>query len=86
MKNSLGLGLGLGIIFPVVAFLLMKYTDLQMQLFPDKPTGLYVLAAAINIVGCYICYKKELEKLGNGLILITFLSMLLLVFTKNISI
>jgi len=86
MKNSLGLGLVLGIIFPVVAFLLMKYTDLQMQLFSDKPTGLYVIAAAINIVGCYVCYKKGLEKLGNGLILITFLSMLLLVFTKNITI
>lgn len=86
MKNSLSLGLALGIIFPVVAFLLMKYTDLQMQLFSDKPTGLYVIAAAINIVGCYVCYKKGLEKLGNGLILITFLSMLFLVFTKNITI
>ena len=86
MNNSLGLGLALGVIFPLIAFLLMKYTDLQMQLCSDKPTVLYVIAAAVNIVGCYVCYKKELEKLGNGLILITFLSMLLLVFTKNITI
>ncbi|MGH2622504.1 MAG: hypothetical protein ACRDE7_02470 [Sphingobacterium sp.] len=86
MKNSLGLGLALGVIFPLIAFLLMQYTNVQMQLFSDKPSGLYVIAAAINIVGCYVCYKKEMEKLGNGLILITFLSMLLLVFTKNITI
>jgi len=86
MKNSIVLGLVIGLIFPLVAFLLMRFTDLQAQLFPDKPTGLYIIAAAINLVGCWICYKKDMDKFGNGLVLATFLGMILLVFTKSISI
>ncbi|WP_156307544.1 hypothetical protein [Sphingobacterium endophyticum] len=86
MKNSVLVGFLLGLIFPLLAFILMRYTDVQSQLFPDKPTGLYVIAAAINLVGCWISYKKEMDKFGNGLVLATFLGMMLLVFTKNISI
>jgi len=86
MKNNLLLGFGLGIIAPLVAFLLMQYSNVQMQLFPDKPTGLYVIAAAINLVGCWFCYKKEMDKVGNGLVLATFIGMMILVLTKNISI
>lgn len=86
MKNSVLVGFLLGLIFPLLAFILMRYTDVQSQLFPDKPTGLYVIAAAVNLVGCWISYKKEMDKFGNGLVLATFLGMMLLVFTKNISI
>ncbi|GGE11467.1 hypothetical protein GCM10011516_06560 [Sphingobacterium cellulitidis] len=64
----------------------MRYTQVQAQLFPDKPTGLYVIAAAINLVGCWISYKKEKEQIGNGLVLATFLGMMALVLTKNINI
>lgn len=86
MKNSVLVGFLLGLIFPLLAFILMHYTSVQAQLFPDKPTGLYVIAAAVNLVGCWISYKKEMDKFGNGLVLATFLGMMLLVFTKNISI
>lgn len=86
MKNSVLVGFLLGLIFPLLAFILMRYTSVQAQLFPDKPTGLYVIAAAVNLVGCWISYKKEMDKFGNGLVLATFLGMMLLVFTKNISI
>ena len=86
MKNSIGLGFVVGLICPLAAFLLMRYSNVQADLFPDKPAGLYVIAAAINLVGCWISYKKELDKFGNGLVLATFLGMLALVYTKNISI
>lgn len=86
MKNSLLVGVLLGLVFPLIAFLAMKFTNIQTQVFPDKPTGLYVIAAAINLVGCWISYKKGKDLLGNGLVLATFLGMILLVLTKNISI
>ncbi|MGX1640527.1 MULTISPECIES: hypothetical protein [Sphingobacterium] len=86
MKNSLLVGVLMGLVCPLIAFLAMKFTNIQTQVFPDKPTGLYVIAAAINLVGCWISYKKEKDLLGNGLVLATFLGMILLVLTKNISI
>ncbi|MGO1521184.1 MAG: hypothetical protein ACTHYC_08240 [Sphingobacterium sp.] len=86
MKNSILLGVFIGLIGPLIAHLLMSCTDVQTLLFPDKPTGLYVIAAAINLVGCWLSYKKGLDKFGNGLILATFLGMVLLVFTRNINI
>lgn len=86
MRNSILLGVFIGLIGPVIAHLLMSYTEVQVLLFPDKPTGLYIIAAAINLIGCWLSYKKGLDKFGNGLILATFVAMLLLVFTKNISI
>ncbi len=86
MKNNFLFGVILGLICPLVAFLLMRYTQVQAQLFPDKPTGLYVIAAAINLVGCWISYKKEKDQIGNGLVLATFLGMMALVLTKNINI
>ncbi len=84
MKNNLLIGFVLGLIFPVLAFVLTKHTDIQMQLFPDKPTGLYVIAGAINLMSCYVCYKKGLDKVGNGFVLATFLGMLLMVFSKTL--
>lgn len=86
MKNSILMGFLLGILAPIAAFLLMRYTDVQMQVFPDKPTALYVIAAAINLVSCWICYKQERDKIGNGLVLATFVGMMILVLTKNIQI
>ena len=72
-------------ICPFIAFVLTRYTELQAHLFADKPTGFYILSAGINLIACWICYKKGFDKVGNGLILATFLGMLILVFTKNIS-
>ncbi len=86
MKNNLLLGFVLGLIAPVLSYILTKHTDLVSQFFPDKPTAFYILAAAVNIIGCWLCYKRGLDKLANGLILAAFLGMILLVATKNISI
>ncbi|MGN5955623.1 hypothetical protein ACP6L2_13510 [Sphingobacterium lactis] len=84
MKNSVLSGFLLGLIFPIIAFVLTRYTEAVATLFPDKPTGLYIIAAAFNLIACYFCYKKDLDKTGNGFVLTTFLGMLLMIFTKNI--
>jgi len=86
MKNSFLLGLILGIISPALAYYLTEFTELQLQLFPTKPAGFYVLAATINLVSAWISHKKGFDKIATGLILATFLGMLWLIFTKNISI
>lgn len=86
MKNTVFLGILLGVICPALAFVLTRYSNIPAQLFPDKPTALYILAAGVNLICCYICYKKDLEKTGNGFVLITFLGMLLMVVTKTLSV
>ncbi|MVZ63164.1 hypothetical protein [Sphingobacterium humi] len=86
MKNSLVTGLLVGAIFPILAYVLQTYTQLQQELMPTKPTGFYVLAATVNLVTAWITYKKGWDKFATGLILATFLGMLALVFTKNIAI
>lgn len=84
MKNSFLIGVILGIVFPILAYVLVNYTTISSQLFSDKPTAPYFLAAAINLIACWISYKKEFDKLANGIILVTFLGMMFLIFTKSI--
>ena len=86
MKNSITLGFAIGLVFPLLAFLLTRYSQVQAVYFSDKPAGIYVIAAAINLVGCWISYKMQLDKFGNGLVLATFIGMIGLVFSKSISI
>lgn len=86
MKNNFLWGLVLGIIAPALSYYLTVFTDWQMQLFPSKPAGFYVLAATVNLVGAWIAHKRGFDKIATGLILATFLGMMALIFTKNISI
>lgn len=86
MKDTLWTGTVAGFVSPLLAYLLTQYTTLQGQLFSDKPAGFYILAAGINMVVCWVCYKKDRSATGNGFILATFLAMVTLVVTKSIAI
>lgn len=86
MRDTLWIGTIGGFVGPLLAYLLTHYTTLQEQLFSDKPAGFYILAAGLNMVACWICYKKDLSATGNGFILATFLAMVMLVVTKSIAI
>lgn len=84
IKNTLGLGILLGLPFPILAYVLTNYSDIIDTIMPTKPSGLYILAIAINMIGVWIAYRNGKDALGKGLVLTTFLGMLLAVFTKTV--
>lgn len=82
MKNSFLLGLLLGAISPLLAYGLTNYTALAQQWFPSKPFAFYVVAAGINLLLMRIFFRKETpqDKLAKGILLTTFLGMLLCLY------
>ncbi|GGH11474.1 hypothetical protein FAZ19_00475 [Sphingobacterium alkalisoli] len=86
MRNSLIQGLLIGAIAPLIAFLLTVYTDLEIVLSSDKPIFLYVVAAAVNLIMTRILFKRGYETTGRGVVLITFIGALLLVFGTKLKI
>ena len=84
IKNNLVLGAVLGGLFPMLAYMLTNYSDIIHVFIPTKPAGLYILAIAINMVGVWIAYRNGKDSLGKGIVLTTFLAMLLAVFTKTV--
>lgn len=86
MKDNFILGVLAGSVFPALAYLLTNFSDLQANLFPDKPIGFYVIAALFNLVAVRFLYRGGYQKLAKGMVLATFAGMLLLVFLLRIKI
>lgn len=86
MKNSLFIGAAIGIVFPVFAYIFTVYTDLQTSFFSDKPIAIYVIAAVINLVIFRFSYRAGNDSFAKGVLLTTFLAMLVLVFGTGLKI
>lgn len=71
-------GILLGMIFPAIAFLLVKF-DVG-NLINNKPFALYAVVAMLNLLIMRYFYRSGLTKTGQGIILITFLIAMLLLF------
>ncbi|GGH01168.1 hypothetical protein GCM10007415_41540 [Parapedobacter pyrenivorans] len=50
-----------------------------------QPLSLYVIAALINLLFIRFFYRSMLEQPARGVILITFVASLLLIFTEKLS-
>ncbi|PPL01890.1 hypothetical protein [Parapedobacter indicus] len=83
-QNSLLLGLSIGLLAPLCAHILTTFTTLSVP-FGSKQLGLYVIAALINLFVVRYFYRKGLEKAARGVILITFVLAMLLIFTTKLS-
>lgn len=86
MKNNFALGVALGVIFPLLAYVATTFTTVQTSLFAHKPIALYVFAATINLIGVRFMYRKGKEATANGVVLVTFLAMIILLFTSRNSV
>lgn len=85
-KDSFILGFITGVLAPIIAFLLTTYTSFQQDYFANKPIALYVLAAVINLIVVRFIYRAGYEKFAKGIILLTFLAMLVLIFGSRVNI
>lgn len=86
MKNSILIGLLLGFAAPLLSFLLTYYTTLQQSIAPNKPIVLFVIAGAINLILMRIVYKKGFDNVGKGIMLMTFLGLLAVLYTQKLTI
>jgi len=87
MRNNLWTGVGIGLIAPLLAYLLTVYTGIPESLFPTKPFLAYLVAAVLNLLLMRVFYRKSLsrEKIANGIILVTFLGMLVFLYFHKLN-
>ena len=85
MKNNFFIGIALGLLAPLAAWLISDFTTLQAQLFPSKTIAFYLIALTINLIAIRYFYRKDrdLEKLAKGILFISFLSMLFMFYCYN---
>lgn len=74
-RDSFIVGVIIGALAPIVAYLATTYTALQQQFFADKPIALYVLAAVVNLVIVRFAFKAGKSSFAKGIVLVTFLAM-----------
>ncbi len=80
--------MAIGLICPLTAYLLTTYTSFPERFFPTKPLIAYVVAAAINLLLVRIFYRKTMpqEKAARGVMLVTFLGMLVFLYFHKLNI
>ncbi|MCL4641329.1 MULTISPECIES: hypothetical protein [Olivibacter] len=81
-KNNPLLGILLGAIAPLIAFLFNEYTSLGSK-FADKPLTLYAIAGAVNLLIVRYCYKQQASKTGGSVMGITFIGLILILYFKG---
>ncbi|MCA5005372.1 hypothetical protein [Sphingobacterium bovistauri] len=82
-RDSLIVGVLVGVIAPLIAYLVTVYTSFQQTYFAEKPIAFYVIAAVVNLIIVRFSFRAGNQYLAKGIVLITFLSMLLfIVLTK----
>ena len=65
-----------GLVLPLLAWLFSE-VFFQREIIVDKPGVPYLIAIAINLILLKYTYKANAEKAGNGLLVVTFITVLL---------
>lgn len=66
----------MGVFAPLAACLLKAFSSLGSTM---HPLGLYVIAAAANLVLIRFFYRQELDQSARGTLMITFVALILLI-------
>jgi heme/copper-type cytochrome/quinol oxidase subunit 4 len=77
-------GVVIGVILPLIAYLLTTYTGLQQTVADGKPAALYLLAGLGNLLLLRYFYKNGQELTAKGMMLTTFIGIITLVYTLKI--
>lgn len=83
-QDSFLKGILIGIIAPLVSYLIHNYTTIQQTFFAQKPIAIFVIAGGINLLLLRMVYKKGWDNTGRGIMFITFLSLLAVLYTHKI--
>lgn len=85
-KKDFILGMVIGVIAPLASYLLTQYTSMQQDYFVEKPIAIHVLAAAINLIVVRFAYRAGKESLAKGVMLLTFLAMVVLIWLTKLKV
>jgi len=86
VKNNLWIGVGIGAVFPTLAHVLVRFTDLELHFLPQKPMAIYTLAVLVNLVLLRFVYRAGNDHTGKGILVSTFLAMLLYLLTHKVTV
>ena len=85
VKNSLSLGLLTGAVAPAIAWIVFGYLLHNDAMIMNKPGVPYLIAVGINLVLIRFAVKRGLDQTSRGIMIITFVAMVL-VFMLRINI
>jgi hypothetical protein len=86
VKNNFWIGLGIGAIFPALAHVLVRFTDLELHFLPEKPMAIYTIAVLVNLILLRFIYRAGNDHTGKGIMVSTFLAMVLYLITHKITV
>lgn len=78
--------MGIGAVFPTLAHVLVRFTDLELHFLPQKPMAIYTLAVLVNLVLLRFVYRAGNDHTGKGIVVSTFLAMLLYLLTHKVTV
>jgi sulfite exporter TauE/SafE len=81
-KNNLLLGMLYGLVPPAFAWLVFNYILHNEAIIMDKPAAPYLLAIGLNLLLLRYSAKNYLDKTSNGIMISTFVCMLLVFILK----
>ncbi|MDB5063527.1 MAG: hypothetical protein JWP67_3370 [Mucilaginibacter sp.] len=81
-KNNLLLGMLYGLVPPAFAWLVFNYTLHNEAIIMDKPAAPYLLAIGLNLLLLRYSARNYLDKTSNGIMISTFVCMLLVFILK----
>ncbi|WP_017257111.1 hypothetical protein [Pedobacter arcticus] len=80
-KDTVWLGLGLGLVFPGIAFVVVEVIKKNF-VFMQKDDLLYIGCVALNMLLLKYFYKKDMEATAKGVISATFVCAFIFFFYK----
>lgn len=80
-KDSVWLGLGAGLFFPAIAFVLVEIIKKNV-VFLQKDDLLYIGCVALNMLLLRYAYKKDMELTAKGIISATFVCAFIFFYYK----
>lgn len=86
MSDNYFSGVILGAVCPLLAYWATNFTNLQTSFFAQKPIALYVIAAVINLIAVRFIYRSGRESTAKGIIIATFLAMVVMVLALKIKV
>lgn len=78
--------MGIGAVSPALAHVLVRFTDLELHFLPQKPMAIYTLAVLVNLVLLRFVYRAGNDHTGKGIVVSTFLAMLLYLLTHKVTV
>lgn len=71
-KNSVPFGFLIGSLLPAITWLVFGVILHNEALIMDKPAAPYLIAICLNLVLLRYCFRNNMEKAANGIMMTTF--------------